>query len=151
MTDFIKLICVFLAGAALGIGSYLLMQPAADSIDFGSNLTTITNPWKFGTNGGTLNEMRGATCNLLGTDVSHGASTTKPYSCVVTGVASGDMVLAQLATSTAVGGSSYWTIIGAKASSTAGFVEVLVYNNGAAAVPSVTSVGSSSNVFFLDF
>lgn len=86
-------------------------------------------------------------CNLVGTDASQAASTTVPYDCAVTGVLSGDVVFAELASSTARGGSSSWAINAAKASTTAGFVTVLLTNNGPAATPSVTAVGSSTSIF----
>lgn len=111
---------------------------------------TATGSLTVGTNGSTIAELKGTTCNLIGTDASQVASTTVAYDCAVTGIASGDVVMAMLATSTPVGGSSGWSISAAKASTTAGYITVLLYNNGVAAVPSVTSVGSSTNIWYMD-
>ena len=111
---------------------------------------TVTSSAVIGTNGSTISELKGTTCDLIGTDASQTASTTVAYDCAVTGVASGDVVLAQLATSTPVGGSAGWSISAALASTTAGYVTVLLYNNGVAAVPSATHVGSSTNIWYMD-
>jgi len=101
---------------------------------------------QIGSSGTAFTQVVGSTCNLIGTDTSQTASTTKAYDCAVTGVTSSDKVLAMLASSTPVGGSVGWSISAAKASTTAGYVTVLLYNNGVAAIPSVTSVGSSTVV-----
>lgn len=122
-----------------------------------ANVTSIGNPWEFnrtvkiGTNGATMTELKATTCNLIGTNGSHTASTTVAYDCAVTGVASGDVVLAQLASSTPVGGGAFgWDIRGAIASTTAGYVTVLLYNGGPSVVPSATSVGSSTQIWYMD-
>ena len=122
--------------------------------------TTITNPWTFrntvtiGTNGSAITEFKGTIATISGTtDVSHAATTTKYYYASVTGVASGDVVLAQLAsTSAAVTAPNGWAIVSAQASSTAGLVDLMIRNLGTAAiVPSAAGgFGSSTNIFFLD-
>jgi hypothetical protein len=89
-----------------------------------------------------------AACNLIGTDSSLAASTTAAYDCAITGITSTDKVIALLASTTPRGGSSSWEITAAKASTTAGYATVLLTNNGPAATPSVTSVGSSTAVWF---
>lgn len=104
---------------------------------------------KVGSSGTTIAELRATTCNLSGMNTSQAASSSKAYPCAITGAASGAAVMAMLATSTPVGGQSYWSVIGAKASSTASFIDVMVWNNGPAAVPSVTSVGSSTNIWYV--
>lgn len=91
------------------------------------------------------------TCNLIGTDSSQTASTTKAYDCAITGVTSSDNIIALLATSSPVGGVSSgtigWNIAAADASTTAGFVTVLLSNlTGANAVPSANGIGSSTSV-----
>lgn len=115
-----------------------------------ANVTNIGNPWRFnGTGTGTsLNHLGFAACNLIGTNSSQTASTTASYDCAITGVTSSDNVVAQLATTTTRALNGYWSIVGSKASTTSGYVTVLLYNGGAAAVPSVTSVGSSTAVWF---
>lgn len=106
-----------------------------------------TGGFTVGSTGATFSNIVGTSCNLVGMDASQSASTTVAYDCAVTGVTSSSIVLAQLASSTPVGAKSYWSIIGSKASTTAGFVTVLVYNNGASAIPSVSSVGSSTAIW----
>ena len=115
-----------------------------------SGATTFTSTLTLGTNGSAVSELKAAQCNLIGMNVSHAASTTKPYDCAITGIASGDVVFAQLASSTPVGGTSGWRIDAAKASTTAGYITVLLFNRGPAAIPSATSVGSSTNVLYID-
>ncbi len=84
-------------------------------------------------------------CALIGTDGSQAASSTLPYDCAVTGVVSGDFVQAQIATTTVFKVSTGWAISGGGASTTAGYITVLLSNNtGAAATPSVTGVGSTT-------
>lgn len=91
-------------------------------------------------------------CNLIGTDASQAASTTLAYDCAVTGVTSSDTVIAQLSTTTQNSvidnntTAGPWAIYSAKASTTAGFVTVRLHNGGLAAIPSVSSVGSSTAV-----
>lgn len=82
-------------------------------------------------------------------DASQAASSTASYDCAITGVLPGDTVFATFATSTPsiVNG---WSIQGAKASSTAGYVSILISNlTGTARVPSATGVGSSTNVMVI--
>lgn len=91
-------------------------------------------------------DIKTGTCVLLTTDVSQPATTTLPYDCAVTGVVSGDNVIAQLSSSTpAFGGATGWSIVASKASTTAGFITVLLANNsGAPRIPSAYGVGSST-------
>lgn len=86
-------------------------------------------------------------CNLIGTEGSQAATSTKAYDCTVTNLTSSFNTLAQLATSTisTIGG---WVIASSKASTTAGFATVMLTNlTGAAAVPAVTGVGSSTVIW----
>ncbi len=102
----------------------------------------------------TQTSMSIQSCNLVGMNGSQPATSTKAYDCAVTGVIPTDNVFAFLSTSTpvitaATNAGLGWTITAADASSTAGFVTVLVYyGSGGAAVPSVTSVGSSTQILF---
>lgn len=99
----------------------------------------------------TVSELIKGTCALLGMDVSQTATTTSSYDCAVTGVVSGDTVVAQFASSSPtqnlpVALGAGWFITSSKASSTAGFITVRVVNlAGSALVPSAnTSIGSST-------
>ena len=84
------------------------------------------------------------TCNLTGMNLSHTASTTKAYPCAATGVISGDQVFVTLSTSTPMHVNG-WVIAGAKASSTAGFIDVVISNfTGTDRIPSSMAVGSST-------
>lgn len=104
--------------------------------------------------GTTFTGFVGASCDLIGTNASQAASTTVAYDCAVTNMTSSFKTVAQLATSTpTVGGSGAvgslgWAIVASKASTTSGFVTVMLANlTGIARVPSATNVGSSTTVW----
>lgn len=101
-----------------------------------------------GTSGTNFTGLVGGSCNLTGMDASQAATTSRAYSCTgITGLTSSFKVIASLSTSTpaALAG---WHIVGAKASTTAGAADIVIANlTGAAAVPSATSVGSSTSIF----
>jgi hypothetical protein len=111
-----------------------------------------------GSNGSTNAEMKAATCDLVGpggADVSVAATSSAMIECAVTGIASGDVVFAQLATTTKATGlnqpAANWWLTSAKASTTAGFVTLWLYNGtGAATVPSAVNIGSSTNIWYVD-
>lgn len=95
-----------------------------------------------------LNGIIGTTCNLRGTDSSQAASSTLAYDCAVSGLTSSWKVFAQLATSTKMSvQQSGWYITASKASTTAGYATVLLYNRGPATTPSITGVGSSTVIW----
>ena len=90
------------------------------------------------------------TCDLIGVEATHAASTTKPYDCAVTGVTSSDVVTAQLATSTPSGGLETgelgFSIVGAKASSTAGYITIFIANFGDSNSLGSNKIGSSTAI-----
>lgn len=101
-----------------------------------------------GTNGSRIGPVISGTCNLLGMDASATATTSSPYDCAVTGVVSGDTVIATLGTTSLTANlvKNGWFIVGAKASSTSGFITIQIANyTGGAATPSTQQVGSSTN------
>ena len=100
-------------------------------------------------NGTELTGLVAGSCNLIGTNASQAASSTKAYDCAVTNMTSSYKVMAILASSTApvTAGIGPWSIDAAKASTTAGYVTVLLHNYGASAVPSATGVGSSTVIW----
>lgn len=103
-----------------------------------------------GSSGTAINQIIKGTCDLLGMNASHAASTTKAYNCAVTGVLSGDLVFAQLGTSTPFTGPNQWIIVGAVASSTAGYIDVLIWHGGDIPVaPSISGVGSSTRYLII--
>lgn len=135
-----------LAGAAGRVGTVF-----PDGLGVGTS--TVTRYDLTVGNGGTaLSGLIANSCNLIGTDSSQPATSTKAYDCAITGMTPSYKVFAQLASTTpvilaATGSGSGWLIVGSSASSTAGFVTVLLHNgSGTAAVPSATNVGSSTKV-----
>lgn len=75
----------------------------------------------FGSSGSALTQIIKGTCNLVGGTIA--ATSSAAADCAVTGVQSGDLVFATLATSTAGG-----VITGARASSTSGYITVRLLN-----------------------
>ncbi len=102
-----------------------------------------------GTGGTAMTRIYKGTCNLTGMDGTQSATTTKAYPCAVTGVVSTDTVFVTLATSTAQFANG-WILVGAKASTTAGNIDVVISNlTGTDRVPSVTGVGSSTQYLII--
>ncbi len=99
-----------------------------------------------GTNGTRVGPIIATTCtNVIG-NTSITASTTAAFDCAVTGVVSGDYVIAEQATtSQAYLGMS---IIGANASTTSGFVTIRVSNPGATAVLPYAIASSTTFLIF---
>jgi hypothetical protein len=103
-----------------------------------------------GTSGTTHTQVIATTCNLIGTNGSQNATTSAAYDCAVTGVTPGDLVFGSLNSATGATNNGRWAIASTKASTTAGYVTFVVVNNtGAAAVPSTSSVGSSTQVLII--
>ena len=172
MNNTLKIVLVGVAGVIIGfLATYFLgsktVAPTGSATTYGGSLTVSgtdasanTNTLTIGDNGSAITELKATLCTSFtastlatGDGIAQAASTTKAYDCAVTGVASGDVVLAQFGSSTPItttAGSNYWAIISAKASSTAGYVSLLIYNNGPSAVPSALGVGSSTNIWYLD-
>lgn len=126
-------------------GVTTLVNASTTRVSIGASGTTVTQLVK-----GFCSSWNGTGLNSI--DGSQTASTTEAYDCAVTGVVSGDLVVAQLSTSTPItssAGSAYWSIIGAKASTTDGYITVLLYNNGPTAVPSALGVGSSTSYIII--
>jgi len=109
-------------------------------------------PFRVGSNGGDVNELKSTTCNL---EVAPAllpltASTTLPFQCAVTGVASGDQVFVSLQND---GGSSAGkagiSLQYAKASTTAGYIEVGL-DGGTVSTSSFPNATTSVQVLFID-
>lgn len=152
--NWVALIAIVIA-IGFGVANQMALSNLASSVGGITTGTAFQHGIQVGGAGGTavgtpatnLANLVANSCNLIGTDSSQAASSTIAYDCAVTGVTSSFKTLAQLASSTIVGGQSYWEIVGSKASTTAGYVTVLLRNGGGAATPSVTSVGSSTAIW----
>jgi len=168
-----KTVIIVLVALVLGLVVGYVVAPKGNSFGavVAADVTTITNPWVFskavsfsgtaatlkvGSNGSTMSEIKATAATIAGTtDTSHTASTTKYYYAAVTGVASGDVVFAQLATSSPGFANSFglgWAITAAKASTTAGYVDLMVANfSGQSIAPSASGgFGSTTNIFYID-
>lgn len=105
-----------------------------------------------GASGSDIGQILEGTCALIvpsGAGATITASTSAPFDCAVTGAQSGDNVIMTIATSTVSG--KYGTqlgqfmIVGAKASSTSGFITAMVYNaTGGNASPSTYGYASTT-------
>lgn len=89
------------------------------------------------------------TCSLILTGVPQAATTTKAYDCAITGITSSDTVtLAQLSTTTINGANQLFNIAGSKASTTAGFLTVILENeSGGSLDPNALGIGGTVSVF----
>jgi hypothetical protein len=117
----------------------------------------ITGGITFGTSGTTFNKIITGTGALIvpsGAGATVNASSTKAFDMAVSGVVSGDTVIVQFATSTALSGVLYgagnlggpFTIVGAAASTTSGFITVVVGNLSSANTSiSASGIASSTN------
>lgn len=145
---------VVLVGSLL-LGGNVAPAPTLDEI-VGAvaavDATTATNQRVFirgvqigttATNRSLVSGLQFGSCGLI-VNGSISATSTKNYDCAVTGVVSTDKVYAlTLASSTPAGGGVF--VVGANASSTAGFITVTVTNlTGASYNPATTGFGSST-------
>lgn len=100
-----------------------------------------------------INRILAGNCILIspsGAGATIAASTSKAFDCTVAGVSPNDNVIVQIATSTAGNiangaGGFVFSVLGAKASSTAGSITVVIQNwSGIAAQPSMIGYGSTT-------
>lgn len=91
--------------------------------------------------GTSVTKLLKGTCNLIGTPTIS-ATSTSAMDCAVSGVVAGDTVFMQTPTTTPATFEG-WNILGANASSTSGYLTVILQNlTGANAVPPATVTGS---------
>ena len=90
------------------------------------------------------------TCSPIADNSITATTTGYAYCLGVTGVTSADNVLAQFATSTVgIGLGDVWTVVSAKASTTAGAIDLLVYNGtGKSQAPSASGREASTTVIW---
>lgn len=127
------------------------------------NISTTAGTLTVGSNGTAISEILKGTCVLTnygtpgqGIDANHAATSTVLYQCAatsggtaITGVASGDLTIVQFATSTP-GLLNGFAIVGSTASTTNGYINVLVTNlTGQAKIPSTLGVGSSTSYIIM--
>lgn len=100
-----------------------------------------------GTNGTRLALLALSSCSLIASNYTVAASTTVPMDCAVTGVVSTDSAFAQFGTSTP--SLKGWSVAGASASSTAGFITVDVANGIGASGIIPASIASSTKLIIV--
>ncbi len=129
-----------LAVLALAAGGVAIFQSGL--MKLGGQLLT-----RIGASGTQLQQVLAGSTDFLGMNSSQAATSTKPYDLYVPGLRSGDLVFAQLSTTTPNAGqlSAGWFIRSCHASTTPNYATCDVSNlTGTAAVPSIGDVGSST-------
>lgn len=116
-----------------------------------SGATSLTSTFTLGSSGTAQANQISITCAPLANNSIVASSTGYAYCTGVTGVTSSDNVLAQFASSTAFRvytADNFW-VVGAKASTTAGAIDLTIYNGtGVAAVPSAAGRAGSTTVIW---
>jgi len=136
----------------LGAAGGLLAENYIPYVQYNGGYYSEKN-FQLGANGSDNAEMTAGTCNMIVQATAVTASTTAAYDCAITGVVSGDIVFASVGTTTGTGilGSSGWTIVGAKASSTSGYITINMFNGtGVNGNPSIAGYSSSTNYWVID-
>ena len=111
--------------------------------------TTSSLGMVVGSAGTPVNQLLHGTCSLIYSTVLLTATTTSNYDCAVTGVLNGDQVFVTAgATTTIAAGFTDFLIVGAKASTTAGYITISVYN-GTGATQGVPVNIASSTVYLI--
>ena len=165
--DYIKYILTGVAGGILVIIVVLLTGIGGGDgggSNVGSNATTtISNPHVYTnsisigttTAANTISRVFRGKCEILDYNVIQVSSSTKAYDCSVSGVESTDLVFAQFSTSTAPGSglatfmTPVWDIVSAKASTTNGYITVLIRNDGPNKRPSDSGIASSTEYLII--
>lgn len=103
---------------------------------------------KVGNLGNNITKIIATNCDLIIGRTNQTGSTSVSYDCAVQGARSGDIVMAQLATTTIGSNILRWQVADARASSTPNYVTVSLQNlTGTSANPSVNAIGSSTRIF----
>lgn len=138
--------------ALLAMGLALSASKSAAGVSFGgtTNYDEVdASALKIGgTNGTRLGLLSFGICQLIASTYTVAASTTIGMDCAITGVVPTDGVFAQFATSTQIGIGG-WSIRGASASSTAGFITVSVVNGTGASNTIPASLASTTKYIVL--
>lgn len=116
----------------VGVSQVAEVQPAAGGITIGTNYKygiSVGNTATLGTVPTNFSKILVNTCSLISNSFTVAATTSTAMDCAVTGVVSTDIVFAEFASSSvATAFGPGWSVSGAAASSTAGFITLTVYN-----------------------
>lgn len=129
-----------------GLGVVGTRFPNGLAVGSGASITTAGS-LVIGANGSSLNEVKSTTCNL--STVSGNlplATTTAPFYCAITGVASGDQVFVSLPSDA----TSAITLKYATASTTDGYIEVGLAAVNTSATASFSTATTSVQVLYID-
>jgi len=145
---------------------WLVVSPmlfGGSTVDLGAavrDVTTISNTWKFnpgtlqlGPNGATITELKSTTCTLSTTQLPLEATSTDVFYCAITGVASGDQVFVSLPSDNGAEGVANFSgfmLSYARASTTAGYIEVGLSNFSGVATSTFPLATTSVQVLYID-
>lgn len=126
--NWLSLIAIVIAIVALftPVGGKSLFQGITTGTAFPHGIS-IGNPATLGINPTNIKTFLGGTCSLIASSFTVAASSTVAMDCAVTGVTPTDLVFGQLASSTQIGLGG-WSVRGASASSTPGFITFSIVN-----------------------
>ena len=157
---------LYLSVVAVLLAGFVFLSQLTSGGSFGAspaaNLTIIGNPFKFtntvqytstsqlGVSGTARSNVVITTCSLKADNSITATTSGYAYCTGATGITSSDYVLASFSTSTALRAiTDNWIIFNAKASSTAGTVDLWLYNaTGNTRAPSASSQIGSTTVLY---
>lgn len=143
----LALVIAAIFGGSVGFGAISSPATVFDFVQFQQGFQMPAGPSVSTANWGSQVQgiFRG-TCSLIGPSfVALAASSSLPFDCAVTGVQSGDVVMAQFATSSSAGAG--WLVTQASASSTNGFITLRIVNNTGTTATIPASIASSTSFF----
>ena len=139
------------------IAAPFLMGKEVKLPDLGSSnaLTTITNRWRFSTEGSQFSRILHGTCNLTinsGYLSTTNASNTMQATCAVTGVDSGDVVFVSMPRASLIGNQGvrvgFWAI--ATEATSTDLIGVTIFNGSGAATTSFPLATTSVQYLIFD-
>jgi hypothetical protein len=135
-------VVLLVAGLTLFGGQHLGGAGAYEALQ-----TRYGNGLYVGQTGTLVSGINWKSCSLIASSFTVAASTTVPMDCAITGAVSTDFVMAQFGTTTVPGATTGgWRIVGASASSTAGYDTIQLRNDTGTSAVIPAQIASSTNV-----
>lgn len=141
----VALVAIVIAICACFLPLRQTVAPSSGSVTNGTAYPhgiQVGNPSTLGVYPTNLATILSSTCALIASTYTVAATSSVNMDCSVPGSILGDLAFAQFASSTTPG--SGWSISGAAASSTSGFVTFTVYNGTGASAVIPASIASST-------
>lgn len=99
---------------------------------------------QLGQRGSIISNLNFGTCSLIASNYTVAASTSVAMDCAVTGAQSADKVFSNFATSSVSSAGPGWEVVGASASSTAGYLTFRITNGTGASAIIPASIASTT-------